>query len=214
MATSKSNAAKKKTANVTNQPSADLKAIVDATLQNSFVYLSAEATAQLVAEGLVETNPAMADANGGIATRATQKGIDSMNTAANQAAASQPATSTGAGEAQISGNGAGEIVIEDNVPIPAVSGRGRSGQSVYPFDKLNVGQSFFVAKPAKNLASTVSSANARFAEEIPGQFKTNKKTGQQVPATRQLRQFVVRSVTEKGVKGSRVWRVEPKNDAA
>ena len=78
---------------------------------------------------------------------------------------------------------------------------------MYPFDALNVRQSFFVPntedKPnaAKSLASTVSSATARYAEVVEGQFKTNKK-GEQVPVTRETRKFVVRSVEG----GARVWR--------
>ena len=101
--------------------------------------------------------------------------------------------------------------IEDNVPVPAISGRGRGG-NVYPFEGLAVGQSFFVpnseSKPnaAKSLASTVSSATARYAVPAEdGSTKTNKK-GEVVPVLVETRKFVVRSVEEDGVKGARVWR--------
>jgi hypothetical protein len=70
---------------------------------------------------------------------------------------------------------------------------------------MEVGQSFFVDKSAKNLASTVSSANARFAEEIAGETRVDRK-GNTVPKTKQTRSFIVRSVEENGVKGSRIWR--------
>lgn len=103
------------------------------------------------------------------------------------------------------------LQIEDNVPVPAISGRGR-GCNVYPFDQLEVGQSFFVAndesKPnaAKSLASTVSSAAARYAVPAEdGSTKTNKK-GEVVPVMVKTRMFVVRRVEEDGVKGARVWR--------
>ena len=103
------------------------------------------------------------------------------------------------------------LQIEDNVPVPAISGRGR-GCNVYPFDRLAVGQSFFVAndesKPnaAKSLASTVSSAAARYAVPAEdGSTKTNKK-GEVVPVMVKTRMFVVRRVEEDGVKGARVWR--------
>lgn len=103
--------------------------------------------AQLVADGLVEVHPE-ANAEGKHLVRATQKGIDSMN-----------ATNTPA------------FTIADNVEIPAITGRGRaSAATVYPFEHLAVGQSFFIPNDekrpdaAKSMASTVSSANARYAE--------------------------------------------------
>ncbi len=101
--------------------------------------------------------------------------------------------------------------VENDVPVPAISGRGR-GVNVYPFKVLAVGQSFFVpnseSKPnaAKSLASTVSSATARYAVPAEdGSTKTNKK-GEVVPVMVETRKFVVRSVEENGVKGARVWR--------
>lgn len=159
------------------------------------MYTSPDVHASLVEAGLVEINPGMTNEAGEIATRATQKGIDSMNTATNTGTA-----------APASAPVASSFAIEDNVPMPTTSGRGRGG-NVYPFDALAVGQSFFVPntedKPnaAKSLASTVSSATARYAEVVEGQFKTNKK-GEQVPVTRETRKFVVRSVEG----GARVWR--------
>jgi len=154
----------------------------------------AEADA-LVAEGVAEINPTLTDPSkkGRVATRATQKGID-QNTAA-IAAGSTAGAPAAAGEAPKP-----TFTIDDNVAIPAVSGRGRVG-SVYPFDALNVGQSFFVPKAAKNLASTVSSANARYAEVVPNETRTNRK-GESVPKTKQTRTFIVRSVEG----GSRIWR--------
>ncbi len=101
--------------------------------------------------------------------------------------------------------------IENDIPVPAISGRGRGG-NVYPFDQLAVGQSFFVAndesKPnaAKSLASTVCCATARYAvASEDGATKTNKK-GEVVPVMVETRKFVVRRVEEDGVKGARVWR--------
>lgn len=163
------------------------------------LYTSPAVHDALVAEGLVEINPTMTNEAGEIATRATQKAIDTM---------SNTETKTAAPTAAKSG-----FVIEDDVAMPTSSGRGRGGNT-YPFDDLEVGQSFFVAntedKPnaAKSLASTVSSATARYAEVIEGQTKTNRK-GETVEATRETRKFVVRAVDEsdKGRgKGARVWR--------
>lgn len=155
------------------------------------LYTRPEVHGPLVEAGFVELNPAGPNESGETLTRATQKGIESMNTA------SQTPAKTAAPSS---------FAIEDGFAIPTASGRGRGG-NVYPFDALNVGQSFFVPntedKPnaAKSLASTVSSATARYAEVVEGQFKTNKK-GEQVPVTRETRKFVVRSVEG----GARVWR--------
>ena len=167
--------------------------------------------APLVEAGLVEINPGMTDENGNVATRATQKGIESLDSAATVAdnATSEATSATAAtGETQKVKT---MFKIEDSIPVPTISGRGRGG-NVYPFDQLEVGQSFFVAnsedKPnaVKSLASTVSSATARYAVgSEDGATKTNKK-GEVVPVMVETRKFVVRSVEENGVKGARVWR--------
>lgn len=103
-------------------------------------------------------------------------------------------TLTDAGRAALSGSGnsATSYEIEDGVAMPTSSARrGRSGG--YPFENLNVGQSFHVAPVTKDgatetpadvaarLQSSVSGARARFAEEIPGEtenytVKVYKKT--------------------------------------
>lgn len=167
--------------------------------------------APLVEAGLVEINPGMTDENGNVATRATQKGIESLDSAATVAynATSEATSATAAtGETQKVKT---MFKIEDSIPVPTISARGRGG-NVYPFDQLEVGQSFFVAnsedKPnaAKSLASTVSSATARYAvASEDGATKTNKN-GETVPVMVETRKFVVRSVEENGVKGARVWR--------
>lgn len=175
---------KKKTAVALIGLAAIVAATQDAT--KGFAFVGKAEADKLAADGLVELNADVAGTpEGQIATRATQKGIDSLSAAA-------PAAAPSAGKS--------EFVIEDDVAIPAVSGRGRIG-SVYPFDKLNVGQSFFVPKAAKNLASTVSSANARYAVEVPGETRTDRK-GNVVPKTKFTRHFIVRSVEG----GSRIWR--------
>lgn len=165
--------------------------------------------APLVEAGLVEINPGMTDENGNVATRATQKGIESLDSAATVAdnATSEATSATAAtGETQKVKT---MFKIEDSIPVPTISGRGRGG-NVYPFDQLEVGQSFFVAnsedKPnaAKSLASTVSSATARYAvASEDGATKVNKK-GETVPVMVETRKFVVRSVEG----GARVWRTK------
>ncbi len=185
-----------------------LENIVSATLDatKGFLYTSAAVHTPLAEAGLVEVNPTMANEAGELATRATQKGIDSVsNNGENQ-------TSETNGEpAKTEKVNKMSFQLEDNVALPSISGRGRTG-TIYPFEAMAVGQSFFVAnsedKPnaAKSLASTVSSATARYAvPSADGATKTNKK-GETVPVMVETRKFVVRSVEENGVKGARVWR--------
>jgi hypothetical protein len=89
-------------------------------------------------------------------------------------------TLTEAGQASLasSGNTATAYEIEDNVALPTSSARrGRTGG--YPFEALEVGQSFHVAakageEPAKvaaRLQSSVSGARARFSENT-GEMET------------------------------------------
>lgn len=173
------------------------------------IYTSPEVHLPLVEAGLVEINPTMTNENGEVATRATQKGIESLDSAATVADNATSETQTAkTGETQKAKT---MFKIEDAIPVPTISGRGRGG-NVYPFDQLEVGQSFFVAndesKPnaAKSLASTVSSATARYAvPSADGATKTNK-AGETVPVMVETRKFVVRSVEENGTKGARVWR--------
>lgn len=178
-----------------------LASIVVATQANSFVYTAEADHKPLIEAGLVEINPAIADESGSVATRATQKGIDQVTTQ-NENTAAAPVAVAVAKPA---------FTLETGVPLPSISGRGRTGNT-YPFDQMEVGQSFFVAnskdKPnaAKSLASTVSSATARYAVASPdGTTKVNAK-GETVPVMIEVRKFVVRSVTENGVGGARIWR--------
>ena len=165
----------------------------------------------LVEAGLVEINPAMVNEAGEIATRATQKGIESLDGGAIVVDNATTEANSAIAETGKTEKVKTMFLIKNDVPVPEISGRGRGG-NVYPFEVLEVGQSFFVpnseSKPnaAKSLASTVSSATARYAVPAEdGSTKTNKK-GEVVPVMVKTRKFVVRSVEEDGVKGARVWR--------
>lgn len=179
---------------------ATLENVVAATVAGSFVYTAASVHVPLIEAGLAEINPAISNEAGELATRATQKGIETVSsTSTQETAAAAPVTASSG------------FAIEANVPMPSISGRGRTG-TTYPFDKMEPGHSFFVPnsqdKPnaAKSLASTVSSATARYAvPAADGSTKANK-AGEQVPVMVETRKFVVRSVEENGVKGARVWR--------
>lgn len=144
---------------------AKLGEIVHATVAGGFLYANADEIAPLVAAELVETNPAMLDESGNVAARATPKGIEAVNTTATNtdtAAAEAPAAVTEAPAR------ASAYEIDDYVPNLTIKRGGRGGE-IYPFDSLDVNKSFHVAAtpdkpdPAKSLASTVSSATARYA---------------------------------------------------
>lgn len=183
-----------------------LEEIVAATLDKAkcFIYTSPAIHGPLIEAGLVEVNPDISNEAGEFATRATEKGISTVSKNHQEATAETGATET----ATAGKNG---FVLEAGVPLPTIKRGGRGGE-VYPFDEMGVGQSFFVAasedkpNPAKSLASTVSSATARYVvPSSDGATKTNKK-GETVPVMVEVRKFVVRSVEENGVKGARVWR--------
>lgn len=171
-----------------------------------------------------EANPNITEGDK-VAVRLTDAGL---------AAASQSTANTATTSAP-----AGGFEIEDGVAMPAGVGGGPRG-SIYPFDKLNVGQSFHVPAtaenptPAKSLASTVSSATARYAVETgeTGEVTINVyqtdasgakvkdpatgkwiKTGERKetrPKMQNTRVFAVRAVDASDPKGAgaRVWRTQ------
>lgn len=186
--------AKKPTAKTTPVNLTILAAIVAATLDTSkgFAYVSHANGLPLVEAGLIEVNPEILDNEGNAQAKATEAGVKLVKDSEPKTAAAKPAFS-----------------LETGIPVPPARRGGRGGES-YPFSKMEVGASFFVAaseempEPAKTLASTVSSATARFA--IPtGESKTNRK-GEPVPVMKETKKFIVRSVEENGIKGARVWR--------
>jgi hypothetical protein len=100
---------------------------------------------------------------------------------------------------------AGEYKIEKGVALPTIN-RGGDRSQLYPFDEMEVGDSFFVPvsetmpNPGKTLASTVSSATRRY-----------KSTDPAVPS----RVFTIRANVNQvegdasTAKGARIWRIAP-----
>lgn len=184
-----------------NKKSIALLALIGAAMQNTaapYHMASPKEASELLESGLVEQNPEIAEGDK-IATRLTEKGQNELTGSTNTGGANAPATNTAAASA---------FAIEDNVPVPAA--RGGKGGSVYPFDALAVNQSFFVPattdrpNPAKSLASTVSSASARYATETGKKTITRKGKSIEVAVLAYDRQFTVRSVEG----GARVWRTK------
>lgn len=173
-----------------------LAEIVKATLAGGFIFVTEADGKPLLGELLIEVNPTIKDGDK-LGAKATAKGIELVS--------KTPAGNDAASGSTEQAPAASAFEIESDVPLPAVSARGRTG-STYPFDAMQVNQSFFVPKEAKNLASTISSANARYAEVIEGQTRVDRK-GKTVPATKLTRKFVVRTAEKGGVKGARIFRV-------
>jgi hypothetical protein len=189
-----------------------LAMVIEATNgADGFLYTPASFHAPLVESGDVEVNSEIVNDKGEFATRATQKAMNQMTNTATQTATPAAAKPT--------------FAIAANIPMPEKKRNSsglRAGRApVYPFDQLEIGHSFFVAdgvdekgevKSAyKSLASTLNAANVRFSEEIAGQTRVNRK-GATVPATKQLRKFVmfdtVEDTTVEGSpKGARIFRV-------
>jgi len=138
--------------------------------------------------------------------RLSEAGNAMVNGAANQAA---PVASA--------------FTIMSNVPLPASKRGNRVGGGApkkYPFDQLEVNQTFFVAAtaenpdPVKKLGSTVSSANMRYAVETgetkqvertvrgPGNKAVKDGNGNNVretktvPVYKQTRKFAIRPVAK------------------
>ena len=221
-------------AKLTKSQVALLIAVSQATLSGSYVYAGGKEQDALLKAGLVEVNGAIANEAGETATRTTDEGnrlaaeyqtdqdvadIDGVdgdtigeNHAANLAAET---------DARLAQNKIAErpsFAIAANIEMP-ITTRTSARQSLYPFDDLEVGQSFFVPatedkpNPAKSLASTVTSANDRYAEEIEGEFEV--RGGKEVPKKHYHRRFAVRPVENgapwgpehEGKAGAGVWRV-------
>lgn len=192
-----------------------LAAIVAATLdpERGFMYATAEVINPLVEAGFVEVNPALTTEAGELAARATQKGIEEMNAPESNTVVSANVEVVVAG-----------FKLEAGIPVPDGAKPGRKS-SVYPFDLMEVGQSFFVPnsedKPdaAKSMVSTCATATGRYAVGT-GEFKTVKvkikdEAGSVVgereesrEIMRDTRKFVCRPFVENGVAGARIWRVQ------
>jgi hypothetical protein len=150
----------------------------------------------LLKDNLVEQNADIRDGDK-IATRATEAGIAAYNTQKDAENASS--------------DGASAFEIDDGVPMPTARGGGRTSTQ-YPFDRLEVGQSFHIAattdkpNPAKSIASTVSAATKKFATPT-GETKKSAK-GNDIPVLNYTRKFSVKAVDANDPKGAgaRVWR--------
>lgn len=167
---------------LTNKEKELLIAAANAARNNTIIYADASATALLVAQGLLEGNPAFVDpANGNIAFRPTAAGVTLANTLtapvetvaqrAERIAASHP------GFQRVSGFLAPQ---KSRRKVPSTSRK-------YDFDTLELNEALFIPSteempnPKKSLASSVSSANRKYAEfNPPRYFRTFRAEAGQV----------------------------------
>lgn len=167
--------------------------------------------------GLVEINAEMTDATGNVAVRATAAGVAKMAEGSGAATVSTASTGFEIGD------------VPDDILSAASEKRraGRSGGEKYPFDALEVGKGFFVPatekmpEPAKSLASTVSSATARYAVETDEDETVTVKTYATGEDGKRVKDaeghFVVESeaeVTRKKMQNTRVFKLVPSKPGA
>lgn len=169
-----------------------LLATIVAAMDNAdapFHFVTEAEAKNLLDNELIEVNAEITDGDK-VAARATEKGIAEAGTSATEGN-TETVTDTAATPAAAKPT----FELEDGIAKP--EGRAPRTSSLYPFEQMGVGQSFHVAatdekpNPAKSLASTVSSANKRFAKEGQDGRKFSVKT--------------VGDADPKG-KGARVWR--------
>lgn len=169
-----------------------------------YAFCDQDKAAWLEKNEYVEVNASIVNGAEQIACRAIQKGFDYID---NQ-------TSQTKGESKMS------FEIETGIEVPKSKRTGK--QSVYPFDALEVGQSFFVPatekqpEPSKSLASTVAAAMKKYDVadcDENGVQKTkdvrNPKTGEiktGVPAMKHTRIFKLSYAEKDGVAGARIFR--------
>lgn len=172
---------------------------------------ASDALNELVKKGFAEIGPA--NAEGKLAVRATTAGVEAAKqpeaVKVNEAPAVRPS-----------------FTIVSGVAPPEAKRGGNKGQSIYPFEQMQPGQSFFIPataempEPWKALASTATSATRRYDELLTenGQpvMETVKVKGKDV--TRQKRKhtriFAMRPIQDgapwghTGVKGAGVFRTQ------
>lgn len=183
--------------------------VVEAHRAGGVAYVSREEGEGLANAGLIEVNPAMADPNDAnkFAARPTDAGLKYADEVGGEPA-SEPAKVKPT------------FTIRDDVPLaPRRGGGGGGRESIYPFDALNVGQSFHVAKtadnenPARTMATAVSQAVRKhaledgFETDENGNVKLNK-AGEQVIKWKPTKVFTVRQVgaDDPDGEGARIYR--------
>lgn len=158
--------------------------IVEATKTNGMYHVNDEKLKELsavISEGKLEFDPNVKNDAGDVAIRATKSYLDEL---------------TGVTAAPVKQTF--EFEILDGI-VPPAPVRAAMKEEIYPFSKLEIGQSFFLPAsektpdPAKSFASTVSSATRRYSEQSATETKKNR-AGADVPVLVPTRRFTIRPV--------------------
>lgn len=147
--------------------------IAAASAVNQFYFVTQAEGQPLLDQGLIEVDTSKIE-NGKAASRITPAGVNLLNGGGTMSNVATEATSSPYG------------VIKGAALPPSKRGSGLKGGGApkqYPFDTMEVNDSFFVPvsekheNPVKTLGSTVSSANLRFAEKTGEKVVTRNKRG-------------------------------------
>lgn len=191
-----------------------LQSLIDAIEANGFVYMSAGDRAKLEAHGYeFEVNPAMVDPEDPdfVGTRfktydsdgqtgSNSESLDSPNKEAQTsvvASNTEQPKSAETAQPQKETKSMYKIATVAIASLPPVA----RASAKYPFDQLEVGQSFFVPNSAsdkgdaaKTLASTISGANKKYSVPVEGQTKIMR--GKTVQVREPQRTFEGRRVAD------------------
>lgn len=160
---------------------------------------------------LLNTDPAVKDTGGNPGCMVSPDGLAAWTAFAAPGQPGAPGAPAAAAEAAKPKRE--RIAIDTNVPMPVGAQARAARESIYPFDGLELGQSFHVAKspdmddPEKALGSSVSAAKRKFSTPLPGQHKTRKGMADNYKLTRNFRMFRVGKDDPKG-EGIRIYRVD------
>lgn len=184
-----------------------LATIAAATLAGTLVYVSEKDGKKLVADGLIEVNPAMPNpANAAeFAARATPAGIEKHN-ASNAPAAPKPVfafiTSPATEKATKSGARADKYPFDD-FPAPVTNADGSVVTA-----KIFIPATEKMPDPAKSLNSTVSAASRRYAT-VESEKEGKNKNGETIMRKKYAfsRKFQLVATEVDGVKGAYIERI-------
>lgn len=210
--------------------------LLKATQDGQSLFLTKVQYEPFLVQGLAEINQSSMVADGSAATRLTQAGLQYATTNAITATATQSAEQAWASSTVTTPAGApatvtpikkehkprvhhprvDESFIVEDKALAAKERKAFLNTPKYPFEQLNVGQSFFVPntefrpEAVKTMQSAVTSANNRFAEKT-GEKRINRG-GKEVDVLKLVRKFDVRAETVTGadgkeISGARVGRI-------
>jgi len=216
-----------------------LKRISDSTASSlGYGFVNPTQVSNLIAAGLIETNTSVPNPKdkAEFACRVLPAGREYLATLSVQAPASQPALNPFANSpvaaqaaAPASATTGPVFTRRKDLPVPAAKPRTRppgfGKASKYPFDDMEVGESFHVPfssfgadvkDPMKAMSASVAGANRKYTQIVqPVKQRLNKKgvgmvnkKGEPINESTKYREYVALKVdgTDSDGEGIRVWR--------